>query len=238
MIYRALILASKNAEADELRSELTGMGFICTLTGGVASLARQLATEPASVIMVNIDGSLSPTHIQSALRQLQQLKTTLNLPIIALSSERELHYVDSEPAIDDFILKPWRRAELAARVKRAIARSNGPQRETIKHGRLVIDTAKCEVSLDGAVIDLTFREYELLKFLAMNKDRVFTREALLNNVWGYDYYGGDRTVDVHIRRLRSKLGDYSMGYIQTVRNIGYRFSDKTGTAQSHSAPCR
>ena len=73
------------------------------------------------------------------------------------------------------------------------------------------------------VVELTFKEYELLKFLASNRGRVYTREALLNKVWGYDYYGGDRTVDVHVRRLRSKIEDSKRTFIETVRNIGYRF---------------
>ena len=98
--------------------------------------------------------------------------------------------------------------------------------ELIRCGDLVIDLAKCEVSLSGRLIPLTFKEYELLRFLASNRGRVFTREALLNKVWGYDYYGGDRTVDVHIRRLRSKIEDPTHTFIETVRNIGYKFRDE------------
>jgi len=237
-LYRALIVAQKTVETDELRSELTGMGIVCTLASEATDLLGRLTSEPVNVLVVNIDSPLSPTtHVESVFRQLHQVKVTLNLPIIAVASEKELQYIDSEPAIDDFILKPWKRAELTFRVKRAVTRSNGSQKEVLKHGGLVIDTARCEVSLDGVVLDLTFREYELLKFLAMNKGRVFTREALLNNVWGYDFYGGERTVDVHIRRLRSKLDDYSKKYIQTVRNIGYRFNDKIGAEKSDAAPC-
>lgn len=87
----------------------------------------------------------------------------------------------------------------------------------------MIDPAQCEVTLEGEVVELTFKEYELLRFLASNRGRVFTREALLNWVWGYDYYGGERTVDVHVRRLRSKIEDSKHVFIETVRNIGYRF---------------
>ena len=95
--------------------------------------------------------------------------------------------------------------------------------ELIKCDGLVIDLAKCEVTVDGRVVGLTFKEYELLRFLASNRGRVYTREALLDKIWGYDYYGGDRTVDVHIRRLRSKIEDSKHTFIETVRNIGYRF---------------
>jgi DNA-binding response OmpR family regulator len=96
--------------------------------------------------------------------------------------------------------------------------------ETIQCGDLVIDLANCEVRVGGKVVELTFKEYELLKFLAKDRGRVFTREALLHKVWGYDYFGGDRTVDVHVRRLRSKIEDSGQTFIETVRNIGYRFT--------------
>jgi two-component system alkaline phosphatase synthesis response regulator PhoP len=89
----------------------------------------------------------------------------------------------------------------------------------------MIDPAKCEVSINGRLVVLTFKEYELLKVLISNRGKVFTRETLLNQVWGYDYYGGDRTVDVHIRRLRSKIEDATHTFIETVRNIGYKLSE-------------
>ena len=100
-------------------------------------------------------------------------------------------------------------------------------KQIIMSGDLAIDTASCEVSLGGRNIELTFREYELLRFLATNKGQVFPREALLNKVWKYDYLGGERTVDVHIRRLRSKIRDIDHNFINTVRNIGYRFRKDT-----------
>ena len=96
-------------------------------------------------------------------------------------------------------------------------------RELIECGDLVLDLARCEVALNGRLVALTFKEYELLRFLASHPGRVYTRDALLSKVWGYDYFGGDRTVDVHIRRLRSKIEDASHTFIETVRNIGYRF---------------
>jgi two-component system alkaline phosphatase synthesis response regulator PhoP len=119
---------------------------------------------------------------------------------------------------------------LVLRIKRLLNKRNGNQDdgELIRFDGLIIDLAKCEVTVDSRVVALTFREYELLKFLASNKGRVYTRDALLNKVWGYDYYGGDRTVDVHIRRLRSKIDDAKHTFIETVRNIGYRFTSGSG----------
>ena len=93
----------------------------------------------------------------------------------------------------------------------------------IKKGDLVIDCSKYEVKIDDKQVDLTYKEYELLKFLATNPGRVYSRDALLNKIWGYDYYGGTRTVDVHIRRLRGKIEDNKHAFIDTVRNVGYKF---------------
>ena len=112
-------------------------------------------------------------------------------------------------------------------MKRLLRKTSQAERRTIRCGDLAIDLAKYEVSVGGRPVILTFKEYELLKFLASNAGRVFTREALLNKVWGYDYYGGDRTVDVHITRLRSKIENLSNIFIETVRNIGYRLREDT-----------
>jgi DNA-binding response OmpR family regulator len=125
-------------------------------------------------------------------------------------------------------MKPWNLDELASRIHREVARSCIVDEDKItKVGDLIIDHSKCEVYLGGHLLALTFKEYELLKLMATNKGKVFTRDALLNEVWGYDYFGGDRTVDVHIRRLRSKIEDPGHSFIETVRNVGYKFK---GTA--------
>jgi len=125
-------------------------------------------------------------------------------------------------AWDDFIVAPARDAELRVRIARLVS-LNPQSGNRILRGDLAIDVDNCEVSLGGRLIELTYKEYELLKFLASNPGRVHTRETLLDRVWGYDYYGGDRTVDVHIRRLRSKIEDSGHTFINTVRNVGYRF---------------
>ncbi|MBN1151915.1 MAG: response regulator transcription factor [Dehalococcoidia bacterium] len=128
----------------------------------------------------------------------------------------------SHTAIDDFWTVGAPDSELKARVQRLI-RLHPDSGEILRRGDLAINTATCEVSLGGRLIELTFKEYSLLKFLATNPGRVHSRDVLLNKVWGYDYYGGDRTVDVHVRRLRSKIEDASHEFIDTVRNMGYRF---------------
>ena len=153
----------------------------------------------------------------------RRIKLEKPSPVIVLVDKETLDSLDVDLNIDDFVIQPCDVKELAVRVKRLLHQSNRDTGELIRCGDLVIDLARCEVTVDSRLVVLTFREYELLRFLAKNSGRVFTREALLNKVWGYDYYGGDRTVDVHIRRLRSKVEDSNHTFIETVRNIGYRF---------------
>jgi DNA-binding response OmpR family regulator len=161
---------------------------------------------------------------EPAVRELiRHLKESRPLPIIALTPREALDSLEDYTDIDDFLASPYHTTELALRINRLLRRSHRESREQIVCDGLIIDLARCEVAMAGRVIELTFKEYELLKLLAEGKGRVYTREALLNQVWGYDYYGGDRTVDVHIRRLRSKIEDAKHSYIETVRNIGYRF---------------
>jgi two-component system alkaline phosphatase synthesis response regulator PhoP len=156
----------------------------------------------------------------------QKMRQEMNIPLVALMSREKLNGLDINNSIDDFVVKPWEASEVAARIKRILMQKGGMQSEdAIRCGDLVIDSTKCEVLLGDKPIILTFKEYELLRFLANNKGKAFTRDVLLDKVWGWDYYGGDRTVDVHIRRLRSKIEDSTHFFIETVRNIGYKFKD-------------
>lgn len=127
--------------------------------------------------------------------------------------------------VDEFLTEPFIGDELIARLRLLLWRTRKVSNDqVIKIDDLMIDMANYDVSVDGVPVEMTFKEYELLTFLATHRGRVFTREALLDHVWGYDYYGGTRTVDVHIRRLRAKLGPSCESLIDTVRNVGYRFS--------------
>ena len=143
------------------------------------------------------------------------------LPVIGLVPPDKLDSL--EGLVDDFVVKPYNTKELATRIKHLVRRDTDISTEQIRTAGITIDPEKYEVYVNGRLVSLTFKEYELLKFLASHPGRVFTRDALLNQVWSQDYFGGDRTVDVHIRRLRSKIEDPSHIYIETVRNIGYRF---------------
>jgi DNA-binding response OmpR family regulator len=146
------------------------------------------------------------------------------LLVIALLTQEQASEIEW-PGIDDFLIAPFAGEELLARLSLLLWRIRKiDSDQVIKIGDLLIDMLNYEASIDGTPIELTFKEYEVLRFLATHRGRVFTREALLNHVWGYDYYGGTRTIDVHIRRLRSKLEPSHDHLIETVRNVGYRFS--------------
>ena len=216
---RVLIIADESKEVTKLRSELTGRGFDCLVVRYDAQAIEQLVAQPSDIVLLNMDETLFDSDAQA--EKIKQIKQT---PIIALVSREKLNGLDSSINIDDFVVKPWRTTEIIARIKRIMRQKESIESEDIiKCGDLVIDSSKYEVLLSGKTIMLTFKEYQLLKFLADNKGKVFTREALLNKVWGWDYYGGDRTVDVHIRRLRSKIEYINHSFIETIRNIGYRF---------------
>ncbi len=127
---------------------------------------------------------------------------------------------------DDFCFSPVRQTELDARLKHLFWRTGrGTRPELIEYGPLALNLETYQAAIGGRPLDLTYMEYELLKFLASHPGKVFTRETLLSRVWGYDYYGGARTVDVHVRRLRAKLGEEQAALISTVRSVGYRFGE-------------
>jgi two-component system alkaline phosphatase synthesis response regulator PhoP len=138
---------------------------------------------------------------------------------------------------DDFCVAPLHPGELAARVEHLfwrIGQQGDEGEEVIEHGPLVLNLETYQASIAGRALDLTYMEYQLLRFLATHPGKVFTRDTLLNRVWGYEYYGGARTVDVHVRRLRAKLGEEHAHLIQTVRSVGYRLGP-TGAAAHRGA---
>ena len=155
--------------------------------------------------------------------------TGSGVPVLVIVTEGGLAVVSHDWGIDDMVLHTCGPAELEARIKLAIGRLTAardaadPEAHVIRSGEVVVDDASYTAKLGGRSLDLTFKEFELLKFLAQHPGRVFTREQLLQEVWGYDYFGGTRTVDVHVRRLRAKLGPENETLIGTVRNVGYRF---------------
>ena len=155
------------------------------------------------------------------LREVTRIVEEIGLPVILAISLDQLALVDSTSGISDFITTPVDPLELRLRVQRLNKEEQTDDLVVFKD--LELNTLNYQATLAGKPIDLTFMEYELLRFLVANPIRVWSREQLLSKVWGYDYYGGARTVDVHIRRLRSKLGEERASWITTVRSVGYRF---------------
>lgn len=146
-------------------------------------------------------------------------------PILVLVSGAQLSDLElREDLFDDFCLSPFHQRELEVRLRHLFYRTGrGTRAEIVEYDELLLNLETYQATLLGRPLDLTYMEYELLKFLATHPGKVFTREQLLSRVWGYEYYGGARTVDVHVRRLRAKLGEEFAGHIQTVRSVGYRF---------------
>jgi DNA-binding response OmpR family regulator len=146
-------------------------------------------------------------------------------PVLLLVSGGQLPDLElRDELFDDFCLTPFHPRELEARLRHLFfSRGGGTRPELVEYSGLALNLETYQASISGRPLDLTYMEYELLKFLAQNPGKVFTREMLLSRVWGYEYYGGARTVDVHIRRLRAKLGEEHANLIQTVRSVGYRF---------------
>lgn len=146
-------------------------------------------------------------------------------PLLVLASGAQLDELQLRDELyDDFCIDPFHPRELEARLRHLLWRVGGTETaELVEYGSLVLNLETYQAAIEGRPLDLTYMEYELLKFLAQHPGRVFTREQLLSRVWGYEYYGGARTVDVHVRRLRAKLGEGHASLIQTVRSVGYRF---------------
>jgi DNA-binding response OmpR family regulator len=173
---------------------------------------------------VLIDGRRDLPQVRSLCRLLRSTGT--GAPLLLVVTEGGLAAVTADWGVDDVLLDTAGPAEVEARLRLAIGRQQlgGEDEPTeIRNGDLSVDEATYSAKLKGRVLDLTFKEFELLKYLAQHPGRVFTRAQLLQEVWGYDYFGGTRTVDVHVRRLRAKLGPEHEALIGTVRNVGYRF---------------
>ena len=224
-MVRALVVFRDSNTRTVLREGLARYGVACSFTSYTNGVREAIAGAHPDVFLLELGKDAPDEKIWELIGRARKGRT---LPLIALVPGDIIDRIDSQLDVDDFIVAPYDFRELNLRMERLLKKNGGAgTAEQIKSAGLLIDLATCEVVVNGAIVELTFKEYELLKLLAGNKGRVFTREALLNSIWGYDYYGGDRTVDVHIRRLRSKIEDANHTYIETVRNIGYRFIKDT-----------
>lgn len=229
MSKKILVVDDEKAIADIIKFNLKKEGYEVITAGDGEEGVIKAFTEnpdliPLDIMMPKIDGY----------EACKRIREKLSIPIIMLTARAE--EVDKvlglELGADDYVTKPFGIRELMARVKanlrkyEVVSKEENTPSNTLEFGKLVIDLDKYEVIKDGSVIDLTFREFELLKFLAQKKAQVFSREVLLEKVWGYEYFGDVRTVDVTIRRLREKIEDDPSKpmYILTKRGVGYYFN--------------
>jgi len=217
-----ILLLADEAHGSRLKSDLKYIGH--QVEHLVIRAQSSLPAIPAKNIELTIvDPESSLDRLAQAITHLQQQGITNDSSVLVITDEMTALNLDFSLGISDFVVKPYSLRELEARLRLALWNDDRPADEhTLKMDDLVINMARYEVRVKGVLIELTLKEYELLKHLVTHQARVFTRPDLLDSIWGYDYYGGMRTVDVHIRRLRSKLGD-SGEAISTVRGVGYKF---------------
>lgn len=204
---------------------LNSTGFEAIGFHDAGSFYPALADQKPKLILLDV--MLPGEDGLSILKQLKSSITTKNIPVILLTAKNsEYDKVQGlDLGADDYITKPFGIMELVARIKAVLRRMEKPApSKTISYKDLVIDTQRHVVLLQDQKLTLTLKEFELLKLLLENQGIVLTREQLLEQIWGYDYYGETRTVDVHIRTLRSKL-EHASDYIETIRGVGYRLVD-------------
>ena len=204
---------------DPLAERLQLAGFPCQSGPDLAALeAVDRETFPQAALL-----DLASLGADQVRRLIDHCRS-FRLPVVVVVPRESASGYDPSLNPDEFILSPFDPEELTARANQAIYRVNGPSgNQVLKVGELVIDLERYDVLMAGRRISLTYKEFQLLVLLASNPGRVYSREMLLSQIWGYDYLGGTRTVDVHIRRLRSKLEDPDHSFVETIWNVGYRF---------------
>ena len=223
------------------------MGASADVLPALALLQHDVRILPAEVSVL-IDAPTVDCIFVDARRDLPNTKaftklittTGVSTPIVVITTEGGLSAVNADWQIADVILDTAGPAEVDARIRIVIGKdalvqlAKNPALKEIRSGEVVIDEDSYTAKIKGRTLDLTFKEFELLKYLTQHPGRVFSRSQLLQEIWGYDYFGGTRTVDVHIRRLRSKLGPEFEAIIDTVRNVGYRFSSNNTAGSNQS----
>jgi len=219
-MYR-IVVATVPARQAEFARIFAERGYRWDFAADDAEAADLILASPTDLLIVDLAvlGPRGP-RIVPGVRRMKGFET---LPVIAVIDAESAAEKLSQARTDDFLLEPLRGEELALRIESLLARRRGGGWNQLNFGEVVIDFDRYEVTRGGRRVDLTYKEHELLRFFASNPDKPFTREVLLDRVWGADYIGGVRTVDVHVRRLRAKIGDLRGRMIETVRGVGYRF---------------
>ena len=216
-----LLIGTEGASLKKLKSHLIRRGFQAVFLE--VNEIRRLEELKERFRLGILDAAVE-ARLSSLVDRIRATSGGKELPLLALIKEGHLSELPLIAGLEDFLVAPAEPEFLETRVRFLLKRLNhlGPG-SGIQIGMLNLDVDRYEVTLDGEPLELTYKEFELLKFLATHRGRVFSRDQLLNQVWGYDFIGGTRTVDVHIRRLRAKLGPKYASLIDTVRNVGYKF---------------
>ena len=218
-MYRVFLLANSNNRWNPLLEEVTRAGFACSVGADLSAIEEAPPDEAPQAVLLDLT-SLNTVQARQLIDNCRERKW----PVLAVVPLAAVDGYDPSLNPDEFILSPAQTGELVARIKQAIYRVNGPSgQQVLKIGDLVIDLDRYDVVMAGRRVSLTYKEFQLLSLLASNPGRVYSRETLLSQVWGYDYLGGTRTVDVHVRRLRSKIEDPDHSFVETIWNVGYRF---------------
>ena len=221
MVSDRIPLRDEDTAADGPIAALRSHGVVAVIATREADIVSIPSDSLPNLVLVDCS-SIAETELRRCL----QICSRLELPKLLIVPEARLPEIEQTLVGEEFVVSPPSATELVTRAKIILRRTSGDiERDLLRYGDLVIDPTNYEVLLKGRRIHLRFKEYELLRMLAGSPGRVFTREALLSNIWGYDYFGGTRTVDVHVRRLRSKIDDADHGYIETIWNVGYRFKN-------------
>lgn len=218
---RILVVGKNERELSSIVASIAGMSHFVTYGWDGMSLSDAVAKGSPELVVIDLrSGDDGLAHAKDLIANYDQVAEA---PRIAVSESPDISDLQSR-YIHDFILYPYETSELALRIIRLLGKSQKAKGgKLLNADGLIIDTESFEVTVDGRQLALTFKEFELLRFLASHRSRVHTREALLNQVWGYEYFGGLRTVDVHVRRIRAKLGAKHENLIQTVHGVGYKF---------------
>ena len=209
----------------ELRLQLVGWGYRPWMADPEEPFFDQIQDRGADLIILDFTSSTSdPVSTVRSIKNNRELK---HIPVVALVDARDTVSLDFSIGLEDFLVRTDSFEELNTRIRFVMWRlSKVDSKDTIKAGSLVMNLGSYSVALRGESLDLTYKEFELLRFLMTHRGRVFSRDALLRHVWGEEYLGGTRTVDVHIRRLRAKIGPVFDELIQTVRNVGYKMIEE------------
>ena len=219
-VYNIYLLTRPGDRMAALAGPINGAGMSCQAGSDIMELEDAAHSVKLDAVLLDLAAvGIGARAVIERIRGLQ-------LPTLLLLDAAALGQYDPAANPDDFIVGPLNAAELRARIAQLqYRRDGGNSEQAIRIGDLSIDLQSYEVTMAGRRVSLTYKEFQLLTLLASNPGRVYTREALLNQVWGYDYLGGTRTVDVHIRRLRSKIEDPDRQFVETIWNVGYRFRD-------------